>query len=224
MLRRLRGVDFVAQLLWVERVDGACRLVFPIARFTLDQVIQKALIFEDAHKLHLTRQLFAGMKNLHARNVIHRDVKPANILCGVDCSLIICDFGLSCMLNEEDDEVRTRTYVISLWYRPPELLTRRWSVAYGLEVDMWSAGCVVAEIYARRALFKARTIREQRIAIYRALQSQNKNDVERASHRRRFFGQIAPCAAVCDALDACLREDPTSRASAHSLVERVCGA
>lgn len=220
ILEKLRGTCFVVQLQAVERAGRICRLVFPRFSFTLHQLIVHARNLNADHQAYLTKQLAAGVNAMHLHRIIHRDLKPENILCDSFCRLQICDFGLSCTLD--DEYTRLETYMISRWYRPPELLrARKHKTPHGQEVDVWSMGCVIGEIFARKPLFPSTDVREQRIVIERLLQTKLKKRWLLAERRRSFFETISPNERVIFALDACLREDPSERSSAYEVCKVV---
>lgn len=100
----------------------------------------------------LIRQLANALDFCHFRGIMHRDLKPSNILITGRGELKLCDFGLSRTFAGPGTY---STRVITLWYRPPELLlgTR----FYGASVDVWSAGCIFGELLARYPLFAADT-------------------------------------------------------------------
>ena len=97
-----------------------------------------------------------GLKYIHSANVLHRDLKPSNLLVNSNCDLSICDFGLA--RGVVADETLTE-YVVTRWYRAPELLTE--SQYYGPPVDLWSVGCILAEILLRRPLFQGKDYMHQ---------------------------------------------------------------
>lgn len=99
-------------------------------------------------------QILRGLKYLHSARILHRDIKPGNLLVNSNCVLKICDFGLARV--EEPDEAKHMTQeVVTQYYRAPELLmgTRH----YSSYVDIWSVGCIFAELLGRRILFQAQT-------------------------------------------------------------------
>ncbi|KAL3468589.1 kinase-like domain-containing protein [Aspergillus heterothallicus] len=95
---------------------------------------------------YFTYQILRGLKYIHSAGVIHRDLKPGNILINENCDLKICDFGLARL-----QEPRMTGYVSTRYYRAPEIMLT-WQ-RYGKKVDMWSVGCIVAEMFLGRPLF-----------------------------------------------------------------------
>lgn len=112
----------------------------------------------DLHRLLQTRplekqfvqyflyQILRGLKYVHSAGVIHRDLKPSNILINENCDLKICDFGLA---RIQDPQMTG--YVSTRYYRAPEIMLT-WQ-KYNVEVDIWSAGCIFAEMIEGKPLF-----------------------------------------------------------------------
>lgn len=97
-------------------------------------------------------QILRGLKYLHSARILHRDIKPGNLLVNSNCVLKICDFGLARV--EEPDQTKHMTQeVVTQYYRAPEILmgARHYSAA----VDVWSVGCIFGELLGRRILFQA---------------------------------------------------------------------
>ena len=82
---------------------------------------------------------------MHGSGIIHRDIKPSNLLINSNCDLKICDFGLATVKNGKiNKDAQLTDYVVTRWFRAPELLLRFGSKNYDSKIDMWSVGCVLA--------------------------------------------------------------------------------
>ncbi|KAM7510091.1 hypothetical protein LguiB_008966 [Lonicera macranthoides] len=120
--------------------------------------------FTDAQIKCYMKQLLCGLEHCHSRGVLHRDIKVSNILVNNEGVLKIADFGLANFLYPISKQPLT-SRVVTLWYRPPELLLG--STRYGVSVDMWSVGCVFAELFIGRPILKGRTEVEQLHKIFK---------------------------------------------------------
>lgn len=99
-------------------------------------------------------QLLSGLEHCHNRNVLHRDIKGSNLLIDNGGTLKIADFGLASFFDPNHKQPMT-SRVVTLWYRPPELLLG--ATDYGVGVDLWSAGCILAELLAGKPIMPGRT-------------------------------------------------------------------
>jgi serine/threonine protein kinase len=119
----------------------------------LASIIKSNQPLTDDHCQFFLYQLLRGLKYIHSANIVHRDLKPRNILVNSNCDLKICDFGLARALLPSEPGTKANVitdYVTTRWYRAPELLlTAR---EYSTSVDMWSVGCIFAEMIRRRPL------------------------------------------------------------------------
>jgi serine/threonine protein kinase len=95
------------------------------------------------------KQILSGLNICHSNRIIHRDIKPQNILIGIDENLKLADFGLARGLSVPGLPLTKE--VVTLWYRAPELLLE--ATQYSFPVDMWSVGCIFWEICTFRPLF-----------------------------------------------------------------------
>ena len=110
--------------------------------------------FTDSQIKCYMKQLLSGMEHCHSRGILHRDIKSSNILENNQGVLKIADFGLANFAKPKKQQNLTGR-VVTLWYRPPELLLG--ATNYGEAIDLWSVGCVFAEMFVGRPLLKGRT-------------------------------------------------------------------
>ncbi|KAK4585406.1 hypothetical protein RGQ29_022887, partial [Quercus rubra] len=110
------------------------------------------------------QQLLSGLQHCHERGILHRDIKPSNLLIDKNGVLKIADFGLANFYPPKHKRSLTNR-VVTLWYRAPELLLG--STDYGIGIDLWSAGCLLAEMFSGRPIMPGRTEVEQLHRIFR---------------------------------------------------------
>ncbi|XP_055325056.1 mitogen-activated protein kinase p38b-like [Sitodiplosis mosellana] len=111
----------------------------------LNNIIRTQRLSDD-HVQFLVYQILRGLKYIHSAGIIHRDLKPSNIAVNEDCELKILDFGLA-----RPTENEMTGYVATRWYRAPEIMLN-W-MHYTQTVDIWSVGCIMAELLTGRTLF-----------------------------------------------------------------------
>ncbi|CAO2608736.1 Mitogen-activated protein kinase 13, partial [Lemmus lemmus] len=116
--------------------------------------IVKCQKLTDDHVQFLIYQILRGLKYIHSAGVVHRDLKPGNLAVNEDCELKILDFGLA---RHADPEMTG--YVVTRWYRAPEVILS-W-MHYNQTVDIWSVGCIMAEMLTGKTLFKGKDYLDQ---------------------------------------------------------------
>jgi cyclin-dependent kinase 12/13 len=175
ILKQLKNLPNIIDLREVvvsneKEVEGAAvYLVFEYMDHDLSGLLEqdgfKAMMTTGQIKCYM-RQLLNGLMYLHKANILHRDIKTANLLINNKGELKLADFGLARPLLNANTNPKYTNRVITLWYRPPELLLG--AVQYGPAIDVWSAGCVLAELLDKRSPFQAsKTEAEQIDLIWR---------------------------------------------------------
>ena len=178
-----------------------------------------------------TKQLLQTLILLQQHKVIHCDLKPENILLAhpVHSEIKVIDFGSSCFENE-----KVYTYIQSRFYRSPEVIL---GMSYGMPIDMWSVGCILAELYTGYPIFPGENEQEQLACIMEVFGPPEKHLIEKSSRKKLFFDsmgkprltvsskgrrrrpsskdlrQVLKCddEAFLDFIVKCLRWDPTRR-------------
>jgi serine/threonine protein kinase len=122
----------------------------------LHYIIHSKQPLTDEHFKYFLYQILRGVHAIHSAHVLHRDLKPGNLLVNKNCDLKICDFGLARPVNPDVDakDMGLTEYVVTRWYRAPELLVENQD--YTTAIDVWAVGCIFAEMLGRKALFPGR--------------------------------------------------------------------
>lgn len=211
--------------------DRDIYLVFEYMETDLHAVI-RANILKDIHKQYIIYQLFKAIKYMHSANVLHRDMKPSNLLLNSDCFLKVADFGLARSIasleNETVENPVLTDYVATRWYRAPEILLG--STKYTKGVDIWSVGCILGELLAGKPMFPGTSTMNQLDRIIEVTGRPSQDDIEAinspfaatmleslprtqpASLQERF--QYATEDAL-DLLSQCLQFNPNKRITAE---------
>ncbi|KAF8450272.1 Pkinase-domain-containing protein [Boletus edulis BED1] len=164
LLQSLRHQNIV-RLYEMMVSNGSVFMVFEYMDHDLTGVLsQTQFSFSEANLKSLCKQMLAGLAYLHHKGVIHRDVKGSNILINNRGELKLADFGLA-RFYQKRRRIDYTNRVITLWYRPPELLFG--ATVYGPEVDMWSAGCIMLELFTKKPIFQGNDEIHQLDVIYR---------------------------------------------------------
>ncbi|XP_063388389.1 cyclin-dependent kinase 2-like [Cydia fagiglandana] len=231
VLRTLRH-EGVVRLLDVLLADRKLFLVFEYMHMDLKRLMDltRGPLRPELVKSYV-RQLAAGLAYCHAARVLHRDLKPQNLLVDTAGRIKLADFGLARAFALP---VRAYTHeVVTLWYRAPEILLG--AKFYSTAVDVWSLGCIYAEMMSGRTLFPGDSEIDQLFRVFRALGTPGGALWARArrlpDYRAAFprwpprpprdllplAAQLVPHAA--DLLDALLRYEPAERLSARAALQ-----
>lgn len=136
-----------------KKDKGAFYLVFEYMDHDLMGLLESGLCqFSHEHVRSFMRQLMEGLDYCHKNNFLHRDIKCSNILLNNRGQIKLADFGLARLYNSEESRPYTNK-VITLWYRPPELLLGE--ERYSPAIDVWSCGCILGELFTKRPIFQA---------------------------------------------------------------------
>lgn len=162
LLRHLRGHPNIAWLFDTDIVfypNGALNGVYlyeELMECDLSQIIRSEQRLEDAHFQSFIYQILCALKYIHSANVLHCDLKPKNLLVNSDCQLKICNFGLSCSYSENHkvNDGSIKGYITSIWYKAPEILLNYQECTKA--VDIWSTGCILAELLGRKPMFEGK--------------------------------------------------------------------
>jgi len=156
-LQQMDGHENIVQLYNVLKADNDrdIYLIFEYMETDLHAVI-RANILEEIHKQYIMYQSFKALMYMHSADLVHRDMKPSNLLLNSECLMKVADFGLARSLLQggtEADPIHPvlTDYVATRWYRAPEILLG--STRYGKAVDMWSLGCIFGEMLSGKPVF-----------------------------------------------------------------------
>ncbi|CAI4231795.1 unnamed protein product [Auanema sp. JU1783] len=212
LLRNLRHANVVT-LHDIIHTDRLLTLVFEYVDRDLKQYMDacSAPLSMNNVRLFLI-QLLRGLAYCHQRRVLHRDLKPQNLLITAKGELKLADFGLA-----RAKSVPTKTYsneVVTLWYRPPDVLLG--STDYSTHIDMWGVGCILFEMIAGRALFPGSTTDEQLGLIFRTLGSPRKDKHPTICARSAY----APYAHKVYTPDPINRQIPRLESTGYDLLQK----
>ena len=139
----------------------------------LQKIIASKQELSDEHYQFILYQMLRALYFLHSANIIHRDFKPSNVLINEDCTVKLCDFGMSRGIKEEN--VLLTEYVVTRYYRAPEVMLS--SHHYSKKIDVWSVGCAFAELLSKKFMFPGENYIAQIKLIIDVLGTQDVNDL-----------------------------------------------
>lgn len=196
----------------------------------LERLIKdKEIVFTTADIKGWMAMLCRGIEYCHRHFILHRDLKPNNLLISPAGELKVADFGMARELA--DPSFRMTSLVITLWYRPPELLLG--GKNYSTAVDMWSVGCIMAELLLRVPFLPGASDIEQITTIFRALGTPTERDwpghkslpnyIPFEQYPRPPFSSTFPAASpdTLDLLAKLMLFDPAQRVSAHDALHHA---
>ena len=205
-------------------------LVMEYMPTSLDQVLKRN-ITDDTRKLFLF-QLLRSIEAIHACGILHRDIKPSNILVDDESwRLVLCDFGLARMMSNSVDTYKWSNYIVTRYYRAPEVIGKQRG-GYTRAMDMWSVGCVFAEMLIGHTLFRGRNSKHQMEVIADVIGKPSDEEISMLSSKpmrdilqklpddcvegklTAILGARAPCEMGLDLLRSMLRFDPRKRITA----------
>lgn len=187
----------------------------------------------DNHCQYFIYQTLRALKALHSANVLHRDLKPSNLLLNSNCDLKVCDFGLARSVATPDDNFGFMTeYVATRWYRAPEIMLT--FQEYTTAIDVWSVGCILAEMLSGRPLFPGSDYHNQLALIIDILGTPKMDDYNAIKSRRakeyirmlpfrhkKKFSSLYPQASedAVDLLEKLLTFSPKKRLTVEQALE-----
>ena len=156
----------------------------------LHQIIRSDQPLTDDHCQYFIYQLLRGLKYIHSADVLHRDLKPSNLLLNANCDLKICDFGLARTNTQDTNRDFMTEYVVTRWYRAPELLLS--CAEYSVAIDVWSCGCILAELLGRKPLFPGKDYVHQLNLITKVIGTPDEQDLYfvTSDKARRYLRQL----------------------------------
>lgn len=136
-------------------------VVMELLESDLHRIIYSKQDLTEEHVRYFLYQTLRGLRYIHSAKVLHRDIKPGNLLLTSNCDLKICDFGMARVIssNPEEHAGFMTAYVATRWYRAPEVMLSFREYTYA--IDVWSVACIFAEMLGRRHLFPGRNYVEQ---------------------------------------------------------------
>ncbi|KAJ7072610.1 kinase-like domain-containing protein [Mycena amicta] len=146
-------------------------------------------LYEELMEADLHAITLCGLKYIHSANVLHRDLKPGNLLVNADCELKVCDFGLARGYTPGGGTSKAAgnqgfmtEYVATRWYRAPEIMLS--FANYSTAIDIWSIGCILAELLGGKPIFKGRDYVDQLNQILHYLGTPSEDTLRRVGSPR----------------------------------------
>ncbi|CAD5235055.1 unnamed protein product [Bursaphelenchus xylophilus] len=224
LLQELRH-DNIITLRNVFSRKNNIQLVFDFMETDLEQLLKNgSVILMGSHVKNMVMQMLLGVEFLHMHFILHRDLKPNNLLINSAGRMKVTDFGLARFFGSPTREYTHQ--VVTRWYRCPELLFG--ARAYGVGVDMWAVGCIIAELLLRVPLFQGDSDLDQLVKIFTVMGVPTDNDWAKRKSLPDYI-EIKPANPIpvdlrslftaasdnlLELMRGCLRFDPLKRLTA----------
>eukprot|EP00051_Salpingoeca_urceolata_P002712 m.52332 g.52332 ORF g.52332 m.52332 type:complete len:380 (-) comp12283_c0_seq1:303-1442(-) len=171
----------IKNLLTADRMEmmQEVYLVLGLMETDLHKVLKslkhKGELLSNAHTCFFTYQMLLACKYMHSANVLNRDLKPSNMLLNTtNCDLKVCDFGLA-RVADPSQRGQLTEYVATRWYRAPEVMVN--AKAYTQALDIWSVGCILAEMLGNKPLFPGQNYVDQLNRIFQVIGTPSEEDM-----------------------------------------------
>jgi len=180
-----------------KKKKGFVSIIYEYIDHDISSLLQSKFIFSLQSIKLILYQILKGVQYLHGKSILHRDIKTANILINHDGIVKIADFGLARTFKKfYPINLRKMTInVVTLWYRAPELLLN--DQGYNTSIDVWSIGCVFAELLICEPIFPGKTVIEQIQKIFEVIGSPNSDEIKRfkmleLNYDKKSFESLIP--------------------------------
>ncbi|CAL8256118.1 unnamed protein product [Arctogadus glacialis] len=188
LLKDLKHANIVT-LHDIIHTERSLTLVFEYLDSDLKQYLDSCGNLMSMHNVKIFMfQLLRGLNYCHKRKILHRDLKPQNLLINDKGELKLADFGLA-----RAKSVPTKTYsneVVTLWYRPPDVLLG--STEYSTPIDMWGVGCIMFEMATGRPMFPGATVKEELHLVFRLMGTPTEDTWPSIGSNQEFRSYVFP--------------------------------
>jgi len=214
--------------IWLDDESGDVVIAFEFLEHDLSGIINDCSVeMNESIVKSIAKQLLQAVDYIHSQNIMHRDIKSSNILLSRDGSLKLADFGLA---RRNDNDCGYSCDVVTRWYRAPEVLLG--DKYYGFGIDMWSVGCILAELMFKTPLFPGENEEDQLDRIYNLLGTPDYENWSEATRlpnwKTPLFSSYSQLASHCeqfgsnpvvDLLQQLLCLNPAKRISARDALK-----